>query len=202
MLAPRWLALGNPANYYLLLGAVLLAVSAAVPFWTGQRTARIEARAHTVVQALAQAMLDLRGPFVAADRGLLLARFHAYAARDGAFVADLEEHEPLPGTLLTLVGKHYVYHVAESPPEVPSPQADLEPGYEVAAWPLAPYGPAHVVYFHPDDGLRAYTRNLAAGYHGLGDQRVLPGRSHVRGTGLRLADRSYRSRDDERWLLY
>lgn len=202
MLVARHLAWRNPVNYYLAVGLGLLVVSAFVPLWTGQRAARVEDRAAAVAASLAEAVAEFGLPLDPTDRPVLLARFFALAARDGAFVADLEEVDSLPDTLLTLVGKHYVYHVAVSPPEVPSTRDDVAPSYEVAAWPIDNLGPGHAVFFLPDDAPRAYTRNLAAGYAGLGDERVLPGRSHARQTGGRSRDRSYRSRDDERWLQY
>ncbi|MFM1872108.1 MAG: hypothetical protein RL398_1530 [Planctomycetota bacterium] len=202
MLVARHLAWRNPVNYYLAVGLGLLVVSAFVPLWTGQRAARVEDRAAAVAAALAEAVGEFALPPTADDVPLLMGRFFAVAARDGAFVADLAMVAPLPETLLTLVGKHYVYHVAISPPEVPSTRADLVPGYEVAAWPIDTLGPGHAVFFLPDDAPRAYTRNLAAGYSGLGEARVVPGRSHARQSGGRGTAGSYRSRDDERWLEY
>lgn len=199
----RSLAFVNPANYYLVGGLALLAVSMYVPVFTGARTARLEQRADTIATLLLLATLDRPLGIDAEDLPNVLARFYALAARDGAFVSDLEQVDPpLPDTLLTLQSKHYAYHLAVSPPEVPSTRRDATVAYEVIAWPLSAIGPARSVFFVPDDALRAYTRNLSIGFDGLDGDRPLPGRCHRRSGTLFDEQRTYRSRDDERWIAY
>lgn len=199
----RALAFVNPANYYLLAGLVVLGLSVYVPVLTAERTARLEERADGIANALLTATLDMPLGIEPADVPTVVARFYAIAARDGLFVADLEPLDPpLEDTLLTLQSKHYVYHLAVSPPEVPSTQRKLLPAYEVVAWPLSLLGPARSVFFVPDDAPRAYTRNLAVGYQGLQGKRPQPGHSHRRSGQMFDRQENYRSRDDERWILY
>ncbi len=199
----RALAFVNPTNYYLLAGLLLLCVSMYVPVFTGERTARLEDRAAQIASLLLQATRDLPEGIGADDVAHVLSRFYALASRDDAFLSDLTEVEPcLEGTLLTLRSKHYLFHLAESPPEVPSTQRDSLPAYEVVAWPLSAIGPAHSVFFLPDDALHAYTRNLSRGYHGLDERRPPPGYCHRRSGAIFDSLRTYRSRDDERWIAY
>jgi hypothetical protein len=74
--------------------------------------------------------------------------------------------------------------------------------YECLAWPLSEVGPGHGVFFHPDDAPRAYTRNLTAGYWGLGTHRPLPGQCHRLVGEVSSGRGYYRSAGDERWILY
>ena len=193
----------NPATWYLIAGFALLVISLWVPWATAERTARIERRADDIAALLIEAANAFPDDLDAADARVVFARFLRLAARDRIIVSDLEPIEPpLPGTLLLLQNKHYAFHLAVSPPpqdEVVGP--DTMSAREVMAWPLTATGPAHCAFFHPDDGPRAFTRNLNAGYADLGDKRPLPGRSHPVPRVREIAS-YYRSADDERWILY
>lgn len=195
---------GTPAGWYTLLGLVLLGASIWVPFLTAERTARVEQRADRIAGLLLEAVLPMPAPAVAGDLEHVLARFHRLAARDHVHVNDLERIEPpLADTLLTLRNKHYAFHLAVSPPE---PNATVgpgtEPAYEAMAWPLDAVGPGHSAFLHCDDAPRAYTRNLGAGYFGLGSDRPRPGLSHRRPSSALDALHYYRSFDDERWITF
>lgn len=196
--------LGNPATWYTIVGVIMLGVSIWVPFLTAERTARVEQRAEQIAARLIEAVQSL--PYGLDDTALevALARFYALAARDGVFINDLEVLEPaLPATLLTLQNKHYAFHLAISPPDPAAiVGSDAQPDYEVVAWPLSSVGPGHCVFFCPDNAARAYTRNLSAGYAGLGAHRPSPGRCHRRPAQGLQSMTSYRAIDDERWILY
>jgi hypothetical protein len=195
----------NPATWYLAAGLALLGGSFAVPVLAAHRTTRVESRAEEIVQLLAEAARDWPTGITAADVPVVLARFAALAARPGGpFVEDLEAIvPPLPGTLLTLRNKHYVFHLAESKPEAREIVGkDTVPCYEVMAWPESLIGPAHSAFFSADNAPAAYTRNLGAGFVGLGAERPEPGRSHMRIGPTFDTTLSYRSYDDERWIVY
>jgi hypothetical protein len=195
----------NPATWYLGAGLALLVGSVSVPLLAANRTARVESRAEQIVQLLAEAARDWPSGITAADVPVVMARFAALAARPGGpFVDDLERlARPLPGTLLTLRNKHYVFHLAESPPEAKEIVGrDAVPSYEVMAWPESLLGPAHSAFLQADNAPAAYTRNLGAGFVGLGAERPEPGRSHMRSGPTFDSMRSYRSYDDERWIVY
>lgn len=202
MMRPSLLA--NPATWYLVLGLGVLSGTVWVPALSAQRTARIEHRAEEIVGHLLEATRQFPGGIQDEDAPVLLARFRALAARDQAFVADLEVVEPpLPQTLLTLRNRHYVFHVAESGADA---RAVVSPGsraaLEVMAWPLDVGGAAHTVFFAPEDAPRAYTRNLNAGYAGLGSHRPIPARSHRRLGATVDLPHAYRDLRDERWIVY
>ena len=181
----------------------MLAASIWVPFLTAGRSARVEQRADEITSLLLEAMQPL-GQLDRDVAPVILGRFHRLALRDHVYVGDLEPlDEPLPGTLLCLVNKHYAFHVAVSPIENDAVRATAdEPSYEALAWPLSNVGPGHGVFFYPDDAPRAYTRNLSAGYHGLGQRRPQPGRCHRRDLTVADTGSGYRSQGDERWILY
>lgn len=195
---------GNPATWFLLLGVAMLGATLWVPWFTAERTARIERRADAIAELLLAAARDFDGAIDEADAQIVHARFLRLALRDQLHTADLEVHEPpLPGTVLTMVNKHYGFHLAVSPLEANVIAGrGTQPAREVMAWPLTSTGPGHCAFFHPDDAPRAYSRNLAAGYAGLGSRRPIPGRSHRRPHGLAEVTSYYRSFDDERWILY
>lgn len=195
----------NPANWYLIVGLALLTGSVWVPLLAAQRTARIEGRAEQIVALLAEAARDWPDALTRADLPIVLARFRALAARRGGpFVEDLELIEPpLPDTLLCLRNKHYLFHLAESPPDGKEIVGrDTVPAYEVMAWPESLVGPAHSAFFRADNALPAYTRNLGAGFVGTGKDRPVPSRSHMRQGATPESSLSYRSYDDERWIVY
>ena len=152
--------------WYLALGLLLLVASLWLPFATARRAMRVEARANDVARALMEAVGDTVDALDANDVDTVLARFFGLAARDGIYVEDLERVDPAwPGTLLSLRNKHYLFQLAESPPDPKeSPGAETVPAYEVMAWPRRALGPANSVFFHPDNAVPAYTRNLAQGY--------------------------------------
>lgn len=194
--------IGTPAGWYTAIGVLMLAGSIWVPFLTAERTARVEERADSIAERLLGASNEWAGRLDADAIEVVLARFYCLALRDGVFLNDLEVvTPPLPGTLLTLRNKHYAFHLAASPPD---PTAivgrDSEPAYEALAWPLGVAGPGHSAFLYCDDAPPAYTRNLSAGYVGLGSRRPQPGRSHRRTTGV-ATEAFYRSFDDERWIL-
>ena len=195
----------NPATWYLIAGLALLGASVWMPLLAAQRTARIEGRAEQIVRLLAEAARDWPAGIAQSDLPVVLARFFALAARPGGpFVEDLELLDPpLPDTLLCLRNKHYVFHFAESPPDPREIVGrDTVPAYEVMAWPDSLIGPAHSAFFRADNGLCAYTRNLGSGFVGVEERRPRPGRSQVRPGTPFESTVSYRSHDDERWIVF
>lgn len=191
----------NPANWYLTLGLGLLGASLWLPWWTAQRTARIERRADQICQLLLEAASDLLVPIDDTTVEFVFARLQAGTEAEGVQVADLERQEPLPGALLTLRNKHFLFGLFPAEPE-PNQRigAGSVPALEVYAWPASRLGPGHSAFFAAEDAPRAFTRNLARDYHGA---KVAPARSSgqrpVRGQDL---GGSYRGLDDERWLLH
>jgi hypothetical protein len=193
----------NPSAWYLLGGLVLLAASIWVPFATADRTARVELRADRICQSLLATVRSFGQQIEPGDLDIVHARFLRQALADGAFVADLERVDPAPGTLLMLRSKHYAFHLAVSAPDAKATVGDgTEPACEVAAWPLAANGPAHTAFFLPDGAPRAFTRNLAAGYVGTEERRLMPSRAHRAPGAANESPHAYRGYDDERWLLY
>lgn len=195
----------NPVRWYLLGGTGLLGLSVWLPWFTAARTARVEMRAEHVGELLLEAVANQPLGLDAAAVEHVWARFQALALAHDAFLGDLERVEPpLPDTLLTLRSKHYAFHLAATPPEAGAPVGrDTVPALEVMAWPLEVVGPAHSVYLYAENAPRAYTRNLASGYHGLDNDRPPPGVGQRRVTGNFFdRARSYRAASDERWILY
>ncbi|MCA8975933.1 MAG: hypothetical protein KDC98_14520, partial [Planctomycetes bacterium] len=201
MLEARCSGLRNPSTWYLGLGLGLLVLSLWVPYLTASRTTRHEARAHSIAQALLEAIPNHGDRLEPVDFEIVLARFFALASRDDVFVNDLEiVTPPLPNTVMTLRNKHYLFHLAESPPDPrESPSRDALPAYEVMAWPRRTIGPAHSVFFVPENAMPSYTRNLAQGYAGAGDDRPAPGCAQRR-QALYEWTTSYYGVDDERWI--
>lgn len=190
----------NPATYLLLVGTLALAVSVLVPFLTGQRSARIEARATGIMQALAATVEQVRAahPDQVPDAAEFRAAFRNHLESAQAHLQDLQEIAPLPETLLSWESKHYLFHLALAPH---AQSAALR--LEAAAWPKSNYGPAHAAFYAQEQLPLAYTRNLAASYHGTGAQRLLPGRGQPRQAAEGSASpavNDYRSQEDERWL--
>lgn len=192
----------DPARWYLLVGVALLATSIWVPFLTAERTARTEQRADQIAAALLQAVNEQVFPLDDETLPIVLARCYCLAASDGQFVGDLEPIDEAPAdVLLCLQNKHYLFHLAVSPPDQAAvPGRGTVPSYEVMAWPRERIGPAHSAFFYPDNALRAYSRNLAASHYGM-RRRPAPGTNHRRAETL-LVGRSYRSADDERWIPF
>ncbi|MBM4061754.1 MAG: hypothetical protein FJ265_11770 [Planctomycetes bacterium] len=200
----RWSPLANPAAWYAAFGVAVLAATVWLPYLTAERTARVEGRADQIAGLLLEAARDFPDAIEPADVDHVVARLFALAARDGAHVADLERHRaPLPGTLLVLENKHYLFQLAASPVEAQAvPSRGAVPSYQVAAWPVRDFGPGHSAFFVALDAPRAYTRNLTAGYVGTGEQRPRPERLHRRPSSTFEPAKSYRSLDDERWIVY
>lgn len=198
----RW---ANPARWYTVAGLAALGLSLWLPWMTAARTARVEQRADRIAELLLRAARDRSEPAEEAGLQFVLARFHGLAAAEGVFVSDLERVEPAPpGTLLCLTNKHYAFQLAATPlPPNQVPGRDSVAAVEVIAWPLTATGPGHSAYFHPEDGPRAYSRNLYASYAGLGGRRPQPGSSHrpLRRQGDELPG-WYRGADDERWIVF
>lgn len=204
MQVTRWAGLHNPGAWLVLLGFALLLGSVYVPVRAARRTADWESRATAILATLLEASRGFPWGIEPADEPVLRARFHALAWRDGLPVADWQlQPQALPGTVLVFTDGIYAYHLASSPPD---PQAMVSPAavpaYEAMAWPLTADGPVQSVFFAADNAPQAFTRNLAAGYFGLGEQRPRPGHGQRRGTGLFEVARSYRSSVDERWILH
>lgn len=191
----------NPANWYLTLGLGLLGATLWLPWWTAQRTARIERRADQISQQLLEAASDLLVPIDDTTVEFVFARLHAGAEAGDVLIADLERQEPLHGALLTLRNKHYLFGLFPAEPE-PNQRIGTGsvPALEAYAWPASQLGPGHSAFFAAEDAPRSFTRNLARDYHGA---EVAPSRSSgqrpVRGADL---GGSYRGLDDERWLLH
>lgn len=192
----------DPARWYVLIGVAMLVASIWVPFLTAQRTARTEQRADAIAAALLAVVDEHVEPIDAAAGPVVFARCLRLALCEGAYVGDLEQVEAPPDVLLCLQNKHYLFHLAISPPDQAAVVGHgTVPSYEVMAWPRERLGPAHTAFFYPDDALRVYSRNLAANHFGLGRQRPRPGTNHRR-TSSQIATDAYRSVDDERWIPY
>lgn len=195
----------NLAFWLTLLGLLLVAASLWLPVAAAERTARVEGRADrlaALLLATANSMQPLRQDPL--EREVLLARFLRLASARGERVEDLERlPDAAPTTWLLLQNRHYLLQLTVSPPDprADPPSRDSVPALEVLAWPRARGGPARTAFFHPETAEAAYSRNLVMGYQGLGTGRPQPGRSHRRPGGLFDAPFSYRSYDDERWLL-
>lgn len=191
-------------NWLLCGGGLLVALSLWLPWQTAARTARIEGRADQVAGLLLAAFCSVPPVDDRAVRELALARFWRLLAAAGVRVEDVQVIEPaLPGTLLSLTSKHYAFQVAWSPVPADAIVArDALPTREVLAWPLAAVGPGHAAFFYAEDAPRAYTRNLTAGYTGLGARRPPPGAAQRLGPASQTRWSSYRSRSDERWILH
>ncbi len=197
-------AVGNPANWYLLLGLVLIAFTLWVPWLTAARTARIEMRADRIAECLLAASSQQPWPPDAAAREHVLARLLALAASSEVFVGDLELVEPQPAEgLLWLTNKHYAFQLSASPIDVRATAGrGTVPALEVIAWPLADAGPAHSCYYYPENASRAYTRNLTANYVGWQEARPAPGAGQRRSQAMLDGQVAYRSEGDERWVLF
>lgn len=204
MALPRAAAWRNPANWYLLVGMALIALSLWVPWLAAARSARVEQRAERIAGLLLQAASNMPLPPLD-DPEHVCSRFWALALADGVFVSDLERIDPAPpDVLLAFTNKHYAFQLAASPPD---PLAivgkDTVPALEVLAWPLSITGPAHSAYLHAENAPRAYTRNLNGSLVGLTDRRPLPGVGQRRAAANPFdTGESYRSVTDERWILF
>ncbi|MBM3973093.1 MAG: hypothetical protein FJ301_03215 [Planctomycetes bacterium] len=188
--------------WHLGLGALLVAASLGLPWWSAARTARAESRAGMIVELLLEAGHEVGrdgppDPEVAFARLLMLAR-----ARD-VFLGDLEMAAVDDEPWVVAISKHYAFRLAPIPVDAESRSAvGSSPGVAALAWPIAATGPAHTMFYAPEDGARAYTRNLTINAFGFADRRPSQqaGRRRARNPfDTRLA---YRSQDDERWIIY
>jgi hypothetical protein len=155
---------------------------------------------------LVLAATDLQ-PFDFGDPGaaeLLLARCRSLATADGVLTEDLElaAMPSGPATMLRLRNKHYFFQLAASPtPANQHPGKDAIAPLEVIAWPREQPSPAHTAFFASDVAEPAYTRNLQADYVGDGEQAPKAGDAYRRTDPTFERVWSYRSNNDERWLL-
>jgi hypothetical protein len=200
---PSWLALVTPIRAYITLAAMALLVATWVPWAKARTTAAAEARAQALVQLLTVALAEGGTWNEPPDAEVVFARLLRLALRDGVDLGSLQCVVPPADTFLAMADEHYLYHAAASPADARELVADgRAPAREVAAWPRDERSAGHTVFFVPDDGLAAFTRNLNTGYHGTGNHRLRPGRAQRRPGGVLEVTRSYRSYDDERWIVF
>ncbi len=195
---------GNPSTWYLILGVAMIGVTLWLPWLAATRTVRIEGRAARIAELLLAAATPLSWPLDADDIEHMHGRMVALLNADGVFVGDLEPLPELPAGVLYLgQNKHYAFQLAVSPPDSRTKAGpDTRPALEVLAWPLENSGPGHCAWFVAENAPRAYTRNLAADYHGLQQHRPRPGSAQrVPGTGAGVVS-AYRAAQDERWILF
>jgi hypothetical protein len=139
----------------------------------------------------------------AGDAEIAYARLHALGAARGAFLADLQPPTTLDGAWLALANKHYAFRlapIAQDPAARAAP--DAAPGCEALAWPLSATGPGHAMFYAPEDGPRAYTRNLAHGHFGFDARRPAADTGRRRAASTFDTRLSYRSRGEDRWILH
>jgi hypothetical protein len=192
----------GPMAWHLGVGLALIGASLALPWWSAERTARAEMRASQIVDCLLEVgqQLGRDGP---PDADVAAARLYALGAARGAFLADLQAAADADGAWLTMSNKHYAFRLA---PIAVDPAARAAPdaatGIEALAWPLAAAGPGHAMFYAPEDGSRAYTRNLAHGHFGFDARRPGPETGRRRNASMFDTRLAYRSRSDERWILH
>lgn len=189
-------------GWHLGLGMAVIAASLGLPWWSAERTARAESRASQIVELLLATghAVGRDGP---PDPEVVHARLAILAAARGAFVSDLEPIDPGDGAWVAATNKHYAFRLA---PAARDPEAraaaDAVPALEALAWPLAASGPAHAMFYAPEDGARAYTRNLAHNAFGFADRAPGPRTGRRKAAYAFDARLAYRSADEERWILY
>lgn len=192
----------GPMAWHLGAGLVLIGASLALPWWSAERTARAELRASRIADCLlevGQALARDGEP----DPDVACARLFALGEARDAFLADLQPVPSSAGVWLALANKHYAFRlapIAQDPAARAAP--DAAPGCEALAWPLAAAGPGHAMFYAPEDGSRAYTRNLEHGHFGFDDLRPGPETGRRRNGSAFDTRLSYRSRGDERWILH
>lgn len=196
---------GNPAAWFAVLGAGLLAFSLWLPWLGASRTTRVEKRADGLAEALLEAARGFVSPLDEAERQAVMARFIREAACRGERVKDLERAEiPGDGIALCLINKHYAFQLAESPPQPKQrPGVKTIPAWEVIAWPLGSVGPGHSAFFYAENASRAYSRNLRSSYAGFASKRFpLPGAGHRRPGEAGKRPWQYPGNDNGRWIIY
>jgi hypothetical protein len=192
----------GPMGWHLGLGLALIAASLGLPWWSAERTARTESRAGQIVELLLEAGLEI-GRDAAPDPDVVFARLLKLARARDAFFGDLETAAPVDDSWLVATNKHYAFRLAPiaKDPETRS-APDAVPGVAALAWPLAASGPAHGMFYAPEDGPRTYTRNLTINAFGFDDRRPAARAGHRRAANAIDTRLAYRSVDDERWILY
>ena len=195
----------NLGNLLVLLSVVGLGVSFWVPYGTAERTARVEGRAGDiakVILATASAMqpIDLQDPFT---RAVLQARVvkacDAWGLPASNFLQGDQPIEPFDWPSLVFRGRHYCFQVTVTPADRSAGAA--VPPVEVYAWPNNPVGPGHTVFFFPETGEPAFSRNLVANYAAF-TRAPRPGAGRHRPLNRESRPEAYRGYDEERWLRY
>ena len=191
-------------NLSVLLGLVTLGISCCVPSWSAARVARVENRALEVAEeVLALVRRDGIDPLHdPARRDAWLATLRAGCEHRDQPLGDLPDFERgAPEANPTLGNRHYLFRVLARPTAndsaAPNDGAQV---LEVFAWPRNLLPPGRSVFCLGEDGHRAFTRNLIASFAGL-DAPPPPGAALPRTDEVDPETGSYRSADDERWLL-
>jgi hypothetical protein len=198
----------NLANTLFIVGLLLLVLTFLVPSWAARRVARVETRAVVVARALLEAALvrhevDLDDDERLADEltDPLRAACRALRQLDSDLPTRVRHAGlDLPGPVFG--NRHYLFLLTrEPPPTRPPPGYDPEARrpLEVYAWPRTLLPPGRSTFFVPEVGRAAFTRNLSIGYKGL-DKFPPAGVGRPRDP-VRPGARSYRARDDERWIF-
>ena len=196
----------NPANLLAIAGLVGLGAMFYLPFGTGQRVARVEQRAAEVTFELLRTGLELAPIDLesAADRERVLERLRERCHTRGHPDTDLPETiDGAPG--MVFGNRHYLFQLVRTPPPTRLP-ANWDPAarrpLEAHGWPRRLLPPGRTMFYVPEEGRAAYTRNLGDGHAGLEDPPP-PGVATPRQSLAELADEpAYRARSDERWLFY
>ena len=189
------------------MGLLVLLASFWLPTWSGRRAARVEDRAFVVTVELLRAALG-HEPVDLRDRAQLqpvLDDLRRRCQELGQPVTDLPDWaDDLDSDLPIIGNRHYLYRLARRPEPLRKPP-NWDPRarrpLEAYGWPRTLLPPGTSVFFAPETGRVASTRNLGARYNGT--VNIPPA-----GCGRRRSEREsnddspgYRSVTDERWLL-
>lgn len=188
----------NLGNVLVLLGIAGLVTTFFVPSWSASRVARVEQRAQETAEVLHEIAASIGTADPTAELPAIADRLRARCSEIGQPDSDLPELEPDAGPTATFGNRHYLFRIVRRPPPPGAePEAAEEQPLEVYAWPRTTLPPGKTVFYFPVEGRAAFTRNLSAGYAGLS-------RAPPPGAGVprdEPDEDSYRSRDDERWIL-
>ena len=191
----------NLVDILLVLGLVGLIAAVALPGFQGRRAARIEERADEAARALLQIAyertpLDLEDAALHTELEEALQQVCKELGHPPAKVPTLVDDQDEP----TFETEHYFYRVTRQP-EAPGAlaQGDIPTRrpLEVYAWPRTLYPPGRTIFFYPEVGPPAFTRNLFGRLQGL-DRAPEPGSGERKNDYDRRG--GYRSSNDERWL--